>query len=142
MASDAEVEELNKFLRSHRILQVDKSFSPDGGGYWSILVTYHESGAGDIQGDVGRNRSKVDYSKVLAPEVYARFEALKAIRREVSKSEGISAFLVFTDKELARMAEPEELTLERLQTMEGIERRRIEKYATAFVVTPPTDTLQ
>ena len=142
MASDAEAEELNKFLRSHRILQVDKSFSPDGGGYWSILVTYQENGAGDLQGDVSRNRPKVDYSKVLAPEVYARFEALKAIRREVSRSEGISAFLVFTDKELARMAEPELLTPEALQAIEGIDRRRIEKYASAFVVTPHSDVLQ
>lgn len=132
MSSDAELEELNKFLRSHRILQVDKSFFSDGGGYWSILVTYHESGAGYILGDVSRNRPKVDYSKVLAPEVYARFEALKAIRREVSRSEGISAFLVFTDKELARMAEPEELTLEALQAVEGSDRKRIEKYASAF----------
>jgi hypothetical protein len=35
LAADDELEEVNRFLRSHRILQVDKTFSSEG-GYWSI----------------------------------------------------------------------------------------------------------
>ena len=33
-------EELNRFLRGHRVLQVERHFCPDSGGYWAILVEY------------------------------------------------------------------------------------------------------
>ena len=32
--------ELNRFLRSHRVLQIDKNFTLENGGYWSVFVTY------------------------------------------------------------------------------------------------------
>lgn len=32
--------ELNHFLRSHRVLQIDKNFTPENDGYWSVFVTY------------------------------------------------------------------------------------------------------
>ena len=33
-------EDLNKFLRSHRILQTERHFCSDNGGYWTFLVEY------------------------------------------------------------------------------------------------------
>ena len=33
-------EGLNRFLRSHRILQVERHFCAEGGGYWALLVEY------------------------------------------------------------------------------------------------------
>jgi len=31
-------EELNRFLRSHRVLQVERHFCADNGGYWALLA--------------------------------------------------------------------------------------------------------
>ena len=33
-------EELNRFLRGHRILQLERHFCADNGGYWAILIEY------------------------------------------------------------------------------------------------------
>ena len=37
-------EEVNRFLRSHRVMTVDRQFSDTGGGYWTLFVTYPKSG--------------------------------------------------------------------------------------------------
>ena len=39
-SSERSEEDFNRFLRSHRILQVDRHFCPDNGGYWTFLVEY------------------------------------------------------------------------------------------------------
>ena len=38
--SEALEEEMNKFLRTHRILQIERHFCPDNGGYWAVMVEY------------------------------------------------------------------------------------------------------
>lgn len=42
--SDAMEEEVNKFLRSHRVMAVDRQFCPDHRGYWTLCVSYQENG--------------------------------------------------------------------------------------------------
>lgn len=37
---EAAEEELNRFLRSHRVLQLERHFVSDQGGYWALLVEY------------------------------------------------------------------------------------------------------
>ena len=38
--SEAIEEELNRFLRGHRILQLERHFCADNGGYWAIMIEY------------------------------------------------------------------------------------------------------
>ena len=33
-------EEMNRFLRGHRILQLERHFCADNGGYWAIMIEY------------------------------------------------------------------------------------------------------
>lgn len=35
-------EEVNLFLRQHKLMTVDRYFNSDGGGYWAIFITYQE----------------------------------------------------------------------------------------------------
>ena len=35
---EAAEEEVNKFLRSHRVLQLERHFVAEQGGYWAMLV--------------------------------------------------------------------------------------------------------
>ena len=38
--SERNEEEMNKFLRSHRIVQSERHFCSENGGYWTILVEF------------------------------------------------------------------------------------------------------
>jgi hypothetical protein len=38
------VEEMNKFLRSHRVLSIERRLVEQGGAYWSFCVEYLERG--------------------------------------------------------------------------------------------------
>ena len=46
--------DVNAFLRSHRILSVERYFSQDKGGYWALLVEYAEDGHADYARPVKR----------------------------------------------------------------------------------------
>lgn len=131
-ADENEQEFINKFLRSHRILQVDRCFSPENGGYWSIFVTYQENVSIDGIRDFQR-RNKVDYREVLSESAFHRFEEMRQIRGNIAKKEGIAAFLVFSDKELAKLAEVEYLTASVLENIEGVDEKKKKKYGELFL---------
>ena len=139
LAADEDLEEVNKFLRSHRVLQVDKTFCSEG-GYWSVFVTYQEQGATASSGgqDVHR-RQKVDYKEVLTPEAYSRFEYMRGIRGELARKEGLAAFLIFSDRELAKIAELGEVTADALDALPGIDDKKRQKYGRYFITTVGED---
>ena len=55
-------EELNAFLRSKRVLCVEKAFAGNG---WAFCVEWLEGG----KPQTGRSKPKVDYREVLNPEL-------------------------------------------------------------------------
>ena len=127
-----EQEEVNKFLRSHRVLTVDRQFSAENGGCWFLLVLYQESGAGEIQ-SASRSK-KVDYRELLSPEEFGRFAKFREIRKEIASKQGIPAYAVFTDEELSQMAKMDDLTISSISSIKGIG-NRAEKFGASFLVT-------
>ena len=136
LEDENEQERINKFLRSHRILQLDRSFSSENGGYWSLLVTYQENASASGIGDFQR-RQKVDYKEILSENAYRRFEEMRQIRGSIAKKEGIAAFLVFSDKELAKLAEVECLNAATMEAIEGVDEKKKKKYGEFFLVDQP-----
>lgn len=127
-------EEANRFLRSHRVMTVDRQFSPDGGGYWTLFITYQDGlpSAGGGSG-VGVSRSgKVDYREVLSPEEFGRFALYRDIRKEMAVQQGVPAYAIFTDEELSLIARMETVTLEAIAAIKNVG-KRAEKYGMAFV---------
>jgi len=121
-------EELNRFLRSKKILQVESQIVQDGNGaYWCFCVKYLE----DISND--RPRKKVDYKEVLDKESFERFMAMREIRRKIAKDEDIPAYAVFTDNELAGVAQIKEPTLAAMKKIKGIGQKKVEKYGKFFI---------
>lgn len=114
-------EDLNKFLRSHRILQVERHFCPDAGGYWAVLVEYADV---DPQAEVppAQRRERRDFSDGLTDEEKRRYEAYKAVRRELAQQHSIPAYLVFTNEELSIMSRLPELNEE---TVRGIRKNKM-----------------
>ena len=122
---DDELEQINKFMRGHKILDVDRQFytSTDNIGHWSILVTYLPSATANTE-----RQPKVDYKQVLNEADFDKFTRLRAIRKQLATDDGIPAYSVFTDAELAQIAQLSDVTVEMIKRISGIGDKRIEKY--------------
>ncbi|MBQ9362539.1 MAG: HRDC domain-containing protein [Bacteroidaceae bacterium] len=124
-------EELNKFLRSHRILQVERHFCPDNGGYWALMVEYV---AGDpiAESPPSARRERKDFSEGMTEEEKQRFELYKGVRRELAQQLAIPAYLVFTNEELAILARLPEVSDETIRGLKGIAPQRMKDYVRYF----------
>lgn len=121
------VEDLNKFLRGHKILDVDRQFyvSSDNVGHWSIVVTFLSS---DISNSHQEKKEKIDYREILDPVAFDRFVKLRAIRKKLATDDAVPAYAVFTDAELAQIAQLADLDATNVARISGIGEKRIEKY--------------
>lgn len=124
--------ELNRFLRSHRVLQIDKNFTPENGGYWSVFVTYMDGDPSDTAPAAHRSREKEDPTKALTDEQRARFERFRAIRLDLAKKNNVRAYMIFTDKELVSMATAEHLSVETIANINGVGEKRAAQYGDFF----------
>lgn len=83
MGGEAANEELNKFLRSKKVLQVDQEMVQVGGtAYWCFSVRYVEDYSPST-----RKKPRIDYREVLSPEVFERFKDLRTIRTQLAKDQ-------------------------------------------------------
>ena len=97
--SDESVDELNKFLNSHRVIKIREEFNPKvSDGYWSFCVEYLQGGKNKSKSN---NVEKIDYKNILNEEQFKLFSEFRIIRKEIAKEEALPAYAVFTDKELA-----------------------------------------
>jgi superfamily II DNA helicase RecQ len=125
--------ELNGFLRSHRVLAVDRRWvKQDGECYWSFCVDYLESGAGRSvpggkNGD-GAGRPRVDYREILSPEDFSVFARLRQVRKELAQADSSPVYTVFTNEQLAQMVRGRTTTRAALEKIAGVGEARIEKY--------------
>ena len=87
-------EELNRFLRSHRVLNVDRRWVDEGSeSFWSFCVDYLETGQDGRAAQGGASeRGKVDYREVLSPEQFALFVKLRALRQGIAKDEAVPVY--------------------------------------------------
>ena len=122
--------EMNNFLKNHKVLEIESHFtSKMQGDAWHFCVRYLEINAN--QGTETKN--KIDYREVLDEETFKRFSKLREIRKEVSAKASVSAFVVFTDAELAELAKLDDITLAKMRGIKGVGEGKIEKYGTHFL---------
>ena len=125
-----QMEEFNLFLRANRIIDVRKEIvTHEGSSFWSFCVTFMPDAKSAIQ----RGGNKIDYKEILDKESFERFSLMRNARREVSKEEGVPAYFVFTDAELAELSTSEELTRDVMLSVPGIGQKRTEKYFDKFL---------
>ena len=123
---------LNAFLRGNRILEVKEELvQQNQNAYWCFSVHYLEGKAREtIQ---GKSRKKVDYRKVLDEQTFQKFSKLREIRKKVAADEGISAYIVFTDEELAQIAKLEVVTAKELLMIKGVGEKKVERFGQFFI---------
>jgi superfamily II DNA helicase RecQ len=122
------VEEMNRFLRGHKVLEVKQElYQNQQTAYWCYSISYLNSQHVPKTNSTGR-REKVDYKAVLTEGIFAIFSALRVHRKEIANAEAIPAYAVFTDAELAKIAKLEELNAANILTIKGIGQAKVEKY--------------
>src|SRR5947209_337760 len=84
-------EQLNAFLRAHRVLAVDRRWVEQGSAlFWSFCIDFLEGGSdGSAPGRGPGARGKVDYKEVLKPEEFAVFARLRDLRKEIAQAEAV-----------------------------------------------------
>ncbi|MDR2734805.1 MAG: HRDC domain-containing protein [Spirochaetota bacterium] len=123
-------DELNAFLRSHRIVNVEKKLiDSERGTGWVFLVEY-----GSDSGKNSQNAPpRVDYKEVLSAAEYALFDKLRTLRKELSEKQGIPVYAVFTNDQLAAMVKKRPKSTKDLLGIPGIGEARVKQYGEAFL---------
>ena len=124
-------DELNRFLRGHRVLRVVQQFE---NGCWQFCVAW-ESGTAESDRSAGRGKPKVDYKEVLDAPTFALFAELRELRKALSQEERVPAYAVFTNEQLAEIAKGRCATVADLKKIEGLGEGRVEKYGSAVLET-------
>ena len=125
-------EELNSFLRGHRILSVQRELVNNGQmSFWCCCVEYIE-GSKPGESRIG-SREKVDYRTVLSESDFEKFRILRECRKILAEEESIPPFAIFLDEHLSLIAQKAEITEASLKTVNGIGNKKIEKYGKRFL---------
>jgi superfamily II DNA helicase RecQ len=129
-APDDGLEEMNRFLRGHRILSVDKRFCEKDPSGWAFCVEYFVSGSLEPE---RQPRPKVDYKEVLNEEQFKLFCRLRDLRKRFAEDEGVPVYTVFTNEQLAGMVQSGVQSLSEMGQIPGVGKARIDKYAKSFL---------
>lgn len=136
VADDRDVEELNLFFRSHKIIDVRRELTQaNDNNCWTFCITYLPGATLPTAANKpdGQRSGKVDYKEVLDTETFERFARMRKMRKEISESEAIPAYAVFTDAELSEIAKLEVLDTAHMLKIPGIGKKKVEKYGNARV---------
>lgn len=118
---------LNAFLRSHRIVRVTRQWCEAGReSTWAFCVDFLEGGQPEAHAQ--GVTAKVDYKEVLPPEQFEVFARLRALRKTLAEREGQPVFAIFTNAQMAEMAQRPCQTLADLKAIPGIGESRAAKY--------------
>jgi len=124
-------EDLNRFLRGHRVLTLDRQWT---GAAWTFCATYQLGPATPSASAHGKSAEKIDYRTLLDVPTFARFSRLRELRKSLAEREALPAYAVFTNEQLAAIAKlPEPVSLAALGQIDGIGSARLEKYGSGIL---------
>ena len=122
-------ENLNAFLRSHRVLTVHREFVGQGdNSFWALAVEYLEGPAPSGPGAARGGKQRIDYKEVLSSADFVLFAKLRDWRRKASEQEGIPVYAVLTNEQLAAIATNRSSSAAELREVEGIGEAKVSKY--------------
>lgn len=128
---------LTLFLCQHRVLKVEKQFVTAGlDSFWAYQVHYDDAAdrAAAPPGISDPNKKgMIDYKAALAAADFALYLKLKEWRKERAQKDAVEAFTIFTNAQLADVAQRRCVTLEALREISGIGDARIEKYGAEVI---------
>lgn len=129
-------DDLNAFLRAHRVLAVQRELVREGPGvYWALCVEYLPQAParpGQSASQPSGN-AKIDYREVLSAQDFETFSRLRKLRKEMAERDGVPVYAVFTNEQIAAMVTSRADSLAALRRIDGVGDARVEKYGEAFL---------
>jgi len=126
--------ELNRFINQYKTVSIEKNFVADGANsFWSICLTTVEKSARNESLQGGKKRNDVDYKEILSPDDFAVYAELRSLRKLIAEKDGIPAYAVFTNAQLAKIVTDRISSDAALLTVEGIGQTRVDKYGRQFL---------
>ena len=126
-------DELNRFLRGHRILKVEHHFLEDE-RQWVFLVSYLDGEQKSTSPPLRRSElTRFDPEKELDKEQLARYHRYAEARLDLARKYAVKAFVVFTNRELGELSKMDSLSVEALRKVDGIGEGRINQYGLEFL---------
>lgn len=135
--SDSATTELNAFLASHRVVQIERKWIEQGNeSAWAFCIEYIGVTTSQEAGFRARlNRNRIDYKAILSPDEFTIFSLLREVRKELSQQEGVPVFALFSNEQLAQMVQRRCISKADLQAIEGIGEGKVEKYSERLLAT-------
>jgi superfamily II DNA helicase RecQ len=130
LSADGPAESLNAFLRSHRIVKVERQLVDEGtSSHWVLCVEYLDAAdQADQAGKPAGVRTKTDYREVLSESDFAIFAKLRDVRKAIAQAEAVPVYTIFTNEQLAQMVTTKARTRAALASIDGLGDARVEKY--------------
>lgn len=124
LPADGKLEDLNRFLAQNRVAMVSHHLvsAPSG----AMLMFVVETVATEAK-PTGR-RGRTDYRDVLAAADFEIFRRLREVRKGLAEAEGVPVYAVFTNAQLAAMAEARCRDASDLLAIDGIGQARVDRY--------------
>ncbi|KPA12514.1 HRDC domain-containing protein [Candidatus Magnetomorum sp. HK-1] len=128
MYSDDIETDLNQFLSSTRVNNIQKQFVPNGdNSFWSFLVEY--IGNENSTGYIKSGKKKIDYREVLSPIDFALFAKLREWRKQEAAKDNIPVYTIFTNEQISLISTKRITTKKGLHELDGVGDARVKKYA-------------
>ena len=122
-------EELNSFCANHRVLTVERHFvAHDSNSFWAICVCYQEG-----EKTLVIRKGKIDYREVLNEKDFTLYATLRSLRKELSEKEGVPAYALFTNEQLAEIVRRRIAAPAALAEIKGVGDARVQKYGHFFI---------
>lgn len=115
---DNETEVLNKFLRSHKVLEVITQLVIGDIPTWHYCVKYLETTP--LEGTQTIGRASKDYRDILPPERFQHFDRLRKARKRIAQEEAMLPYMIFTNEELYQIVSLDEISISKITTMKGV----------------------
>lgn len=128
-----ELADLNAYLANQRVASVAQHLVTAPGGPMLVFVVQSVGAAPAA----GRVEARVDYKLVLGEAQFAVYERLRRERKLIADAEGVPAYTVFTNAQLADLVRRAPRTVEDLAALDGVGEARAGKYGLRLLALLP-----
>jgi len=128
-------EEMNRFLRSHKVLEAEQQLvSTKSGSHWHFCIKYLANAQPDVKPEIkSQNTAKVDYKDILDEKTFAVFSMLRDIRKKIAEEAGMPVYAIFTNEELVGIAALDEIRPETIKTVKGVGEKKTDRFGKRLV---------
>lgn len=125
--------ELNNFLKSRRIINVEKRLiDGERGTGWIFLVEYSDNEGAKQSYTMS---SKIDWRDVLNPSQFAIYDLLRKKRKEIGERTKIPLYGILSNEQLALMAQNPPKTKEEFIKIKGVGEQKYKQFGEEFLET-------